>query len=42
MVSPILFNIMINEMFNGVGSEIHSALYADDGVIWKTSKNIKY
>lgn len=35
VVSPVLFNIMINDMFSDVGSGIQLALYANDGVIWK-------
>ncbi|MGL5590845.1 MAG: RNA-directed DNA polymerase, partial [Metamycoplasmataceae bacterium] len=42
VISPILFNIMINYMFSDVGSGIQSVLYADDGVIWKRGKNIKF
>uniref|UniRef100_A0A3B5QMN0 Reverse transcriptase domain-containing protein n=1 Tax=Xiphophorus maculatus TaxID=8083 RepID=A0A3B5QMN0_XIPMA len=41
-ISPILFNIMINDIFYDTDKCIKSALYADDGVIWMKGKNIKY
>ena len=40
-VSPILFNIMINDIFVDVGRNIGSSLYADDGAIWLRGKNYK-
>lgn len=33
VISPILFNIMINDIFENTGKQ--SPLYADDGAIWK-------
>ena len=33
-ISPVLFNIMINDMFTNMDRRIGSALYADDGVSW--------
>lgn len=39
-ISPILFNIMINDFFLNVDRDIGSSLYADDGAIWKRGKNI--
>lgn len=41
-ISPILFNIMINDIFENVGTGIGYALYADDGAIWKRGKNIRH
>ncbi len=41
-ISPVLFNIMINDMFSNLGEHIKSALYADDGAIWVRGRNEKY
>lgn len=41
-ISPILFNIMINNIFINVGRDIGSSLYADDGAIWKRGKHIRH
>lgn len=39
VISPILFNIMINDIFENIGVAIQSSVYADDGAIWKKEKN---
>ena len=38
-VSPILCNIMINDIFTCLDTCIQSALYADDGPIWMRGRN---
>ena len=38
--SPILFNIMINDVFDGVSQDISRALYADDGALWVRGRNV--
>uniref|UniRef100_A0A9J8CA31 Uncharacterized protein n=1 Tax=Cyprinus carpio carpio TaxID=630221 RepID=A0A9J8CA31_CYPCA len=40
--SPILFNIMINDIFTKVDRGIGRSLYADDGALWKRGRNVKY
>uniref|UniRef100_A0A8C2FGS7 Reverse transcriptase domain-containing protein n=1 Tax=Cyprinus carpio TaxID=7962 RepID=A0A8C2FGS7_CYPCA len=40
VISPILFNLMINDIFEKVKPSIGKALYADDGAIWKRGRNI--
>jgi len=40
--SPILFNIMINEVFSGVDDSIGRSLYADDGAIWVRGRNVAF
>lgn len=40
VVSPILFNIMINDIFDNLGYDVECALYADDGAIWKRGRNV--
>uniref|UniRef100_A0A8C6KLW6 Reverse transcriptase domain-containing protein n=1 Tax=Nothobranchius furzeri TaxID=105023 RepID=A0A8C6KLW6_NOTFU len=42
VISPILFTIMIDDVFQNVGNEFGKALLADDGAIWKKGKNIQY
>lgn len=34
VISPVLFNIMINGIFMNLDRRIASALYADDGAVW--------
>lgn len=40
--SPVLFNIMINDIFSKVGQGIGKSLYADDGALWKRGRNVTY
>ena len=40
--SPILFNIMINDIFEGVESTIGKSLNVDDGALWARGRNQKY
>ncbi len=40
--SPILFNIMINDIFGEIELGIGKALYTDDGALWKRGKNLQY
>lgn len=42
MCSPVLFNIMINDVFQNVKIDIGRALYADDGAIWKRGHNVSH
>ena len=41
-VSPILFNIMINDILTCLDTCIQSALYADDGAIWMRGRHAPY
>lgn len=40
--SPILFNIIINDIFSKVGKGIGKSLYAYDGALWKRGRNVKF
>ena len=40
--SPILFNIMINDIFEGVESTVGKSLYVDDGALWVRGRNLEY
>ena len=42
VISPILFNIMVNDIFEKLGERNEGLLYADDAVIWKRGRNITY
>ncbi len=42
VISPLLFSIMINDLFNQVESEVGKSLFADDGALWKRGRNILY
>ena len=35
VISPVLFNVMINDIFQQVPSSFGKSLFADDGVVWK-------
>jgi len=39
--SPILFNLMINDIFSQIEPGIGKSLYADDAAIWKRGRNVK-
>jgi len=39
-VSPVLFLVMMNEVFIKVDRSISVALFADDGVMWKKERNV--
>lgn len=40
--SPVLFDIMINDIFENVEENIGKSLYADDGALWVRGRNLKY
>ena len=40
--SPVLFDIMINDIFEKVEKTIGKSLYADDGALWMKGRNLKY
>ncbi|XP_035985721.1 uncharacterized protein LOC118559100 [Fundulus heteroclitus] len=42
VISPLLFNIMINDIFLNLDECIKSALYADDGAIWMRGRNVPH
>ena len=42
VISPVLFNVMINDIFMNVDRRIGSALYADDGAVWVRGRNTKH
>lgn len=42
VISPLLFSIMINDIYRQIASDIGKSLFADDGAIWKRGRNINY
>lgn len=40
VISPTLFNIMINDLFKNLPSDISHSLYADDGALWITHNSL--
>ena len=42
IVSPLIFSIMINDVFMELESGIGFSLFADDGAIWKRGRNVEF
>ena len=42
VISPVLFNVMINDIFKEIGVGFGLSLFADDGAVWKRGRNMKY
>uniref|UniRef100_A0A3B3CGC5 Reverse transcriptase domain-containing protein n=1 Tax=Oryzias melastigma TaxID=30732 RepID=A0A3B3CGC5_ORYME len=42
VISPTLFLIMINDIFDKVPTELGRSLFADDGALWKRGRNKKH
>ena len=42
VISPTLFLIMVNDVFEGVGVSMGRSLFADDGALWKRGRNVGY
>lgn len=42
VISPILFNIMVNDILDGVEEGFVRSLVSDDGAIWKRGRNVGY
>jgi len=40
--SPILFNLMISDIFNNIEIGIGRSLFADDGALWKRGRNLMF
>jgi len=40
--SPLLFIIMINDVFVQGPEDIGRSLFADDGAVWKRGRNVEY
>uniref|UniRef100_A0A3P9PFS3 Reverse transcriptase domain-containing protein n=1 Tax=Poecilia reticulata TaxID=8081 RepID=A0A3P9PFS3_POERE len=42
IISPMLFIIMINDIFSSINKSFGVSLFADDGIIWKRGKNTEF
>ena len=42
VIRPILFSIMIDDVFDNIDRDIGRSLFADDVALWKMGKNIKH
>ena len=42
VISPLLFSIMINDIYSQVRPDIGRLLFADDGALWKWGRNLPY
>ena len=42
VISPLLFNIMSNDVFSNVQPGIERLLFADNGSLWKRGENVEY
>ena len=42
VISPVLFNVMINDIFKGLGVGYGMSLFADDGAFWSRGRNLQY
>lgn len=42
VISPVLFNIMINDILMNIGRGFGQSLFADDGAIWKRGRNVEF
>uniref|UniRef100_A0A3B5QKI5 Reverse transcriptase domain-containing protein n=1 Tax=Xiphophorus maculatus TaxID=8083 RepID=A0A3B5QKI5_XIPMA len=42
IISPMLFIIMINDIFSKIEGKFGMTLFADDGLIWKRGRNITF
>lgn len=42
VISPLLFIIMINDVFDSVSDGAGRSLLADDGALWSRGRNIEY
>ena len=42
IISPVLFLIMINDVFKNIERSINVALFADDGAMWKRGRNVNH
>ena len=42
MISPLLFTIMINDVFCKIKVDLDRLLFADDGALWKRGRNMEH
>ncbi len=42
VISPLLFIIMINDVFATIDGNINKSLFADDGALWIRGRNVDF
>lgn len=42
VISPVLFNVMINDIFENAQQGFGKSLFADDGALWRRGKNMHH
>ena len=42
IISPLLFSLMINDVYEEIVNEMGVSLFADDGAIWRRGKNVSF
>lgn len=42
VISPLLFIIMINDVFATIDKNVNKSLFADDGALWFRGRNVEY
>ena len=42
IISPLLFSLMINDVYEDIVNEMGVSLFADDGAIWKRGRNVSF
>lgn len=42
IISPLLFSIMVNDVFSGLDKNIMQSLFADDGALWRRGRNVRF
>ena len=42
VISPLLYRVMINDVFSRVGGDVGRALFADDGALWKRGRDLAH
>lgn len=39
VISPILFSVMVNDIYSAIVGDIGRSLFADDGAMWKWGRS---
>ncbi len=42
VISPVIFNVMINDIFSRLNGSFGMTLFADDAAVWKRGRNLNY
>ncbi|KAK7899409.1 hypothetical protein WMY93_020262 [Mugilogobius chulae] len=42
VISPLIFSLMINDVFSNVRPDVGKSLFADDGALWKRGRHLEH